>query len=132
MSTLKDSRPVMAEALVRHVLGDTTNFERVCTQRGVSLTDAIAWALQAWMAGDASLPPDSTNNSGLPLMLPDPTDCPQGQETAWLEICEHDLGLLRAEHNRCLSTGDLPGINRTARSIDAYLQAMSELQERVA
>lgn len=129
--TLKNHKPAFAEVLVRQVLGDTEDFERVCAQRGVNLVDAVTQAIQGWMGVEnatrqpARVPP-------LTLLLPDPSECPQGQEAHWLSVCEHDLKSLRQEQQRCYGTKDTVNLRRCNLSIEKYLQAMSELKERVA
>lgn len=133
MTTLKDNRPVMAEVLVRQVLGESEIFERICAQRGVSLVDAVGQALKSWMSGSLTLVNNRDRQSEPPpLLLPDPSECPQGQEREWLQICDHDMAVLVAEQARCTQRGDTVGLNRTNHSIEAYIQAIADLKERVA
>lgn len=132
MTTLKNSKPAMAEVLVRQVLGESAGFERICDQRGVSLVDAVNQALRTWMNGGLSLVRSPIDGEAPALLLPDPNECPQGQEMMWLEVCEHDLEVLRQEQQRCIDSRDATGLNRTNRSIEAYIQAVAGLRERVA
>ena len=134
MTDVRTNKPVMAEMLVRQVFGDAEGFERLCAQRGVSVAEAVQQALRGWLGQGLSLvetmrSPLAITGAGL---NPDPGDCPSGQEAHWVEVCEHDLHLLRAEQRRCYRTKDRPGIERTTRRIEHYLQTLAELRERVA
>lgn len=134
MTSTRTNKPVMAEMLVRQVFGEAESFERVCAQRGVSVEAAVKLALQGWVGQGLAL----VSTMQLPLpgaevgLSPDPGDCPTGQESHWVEVCEHDLQVLRAEQQRCYRTKDRPGIERTTRRIESYLQALAELRDRVA
>lgn len=130
MNTLHNSKPALAEVLVRQVLGDAEAFERICAQRGVSLLGAVTEALEEW-SGLRSGKIHTQRTSTITLLLPDPSDCPQGQEKEWLAICEHDLVVLNQEQRRCYKDQDAAGLIRVNQSIERYLQAMSELRERV-
>lgn len=127
MNTPNNTKPALAEVLVRQVLGSTEDFERVCSQRGLTLTDAVTQALQGWMGSENATRPAVPP---LTLLLPDPSDCPQGQEFYWLNVCEHDLRILREEQRRCYHTKDSVTLRRVNQSIEKYLQAMSELRSR--
>lgn len=147
MTTLKNSKPVLAEVLVRQVFGEAENFERVCAQRGVSVEQAVSQALRGWIrqerptglgvagASGSDLPvsSDSGSNPGpVALLLPDPAECPQGEERHWLEIIEHDLGALQQNQRLCFKSKDAEGLAQTNRSIETYLQARASLRDRVA
>jgi hypothetical protein len=69
MTTLKNSKPVLAEVLVRQVFGEAENFERVCAQRGVSVEQAVSQALRGWVGHGLSLVQDAS---------PDPATDPEG------------------------------------------------------
>jgi hypothetical protein len=128
MTTPQNTKPALAEVLVRQVLGSTDDFERVCSQRGLSLIDAVTQALQGWMGSEhvtrPAVPP-------LTLLLPDPSDCPQGQEKEWLSVCEHDLRVLEEEQRRCYFTKNVARLSQVNQSIEKYLQARSELRDRL-
>lgn len=132
MTSVKTNKPVMAEMLVRLVLGDTESFEQLCAQRGVSVEEAIGQALKNW-AG-SSLPTVKPESLQLPTigLLPDPADCPSGQEEHWIGVCEHDLNVLHREQRRCFRSQDRKGIARTTRTIETYIQTLAALKERVA
>jgi hypothetical protein len=133
MTTVKN-KSVMAELLVRQVFGEAENFERICAQRGVSMEDAVNQALRGWVGHGLTLVDNAPSQEPDPvvLLLPDPSDCPQGQEAHWLSVIEHDLGALRKAQQRCFQTKDTKGLNRTNRSIETYIQAQAALRERVA
>lgn len=132
-TTPKTHKTALAEVLVRHVFGDTDNFERLCTRRGISVAEGVDQALKSWMSGGLTLVPDQPHKSEPPpLMLPDPSDCPQGQEAEWLQLCDHDLSVLRREQQRCIQVMDVTGLNDVNLSIESYLQAVAGLRERVA
>ena len=129
MTTPQNTKPALAEVLVRQVLGSTEDFERVCSQRGVSLVAAVTQAVQDWMGVE-----NTTRHVPVPpltLLLPDPSDCPQGQEEHWLSLCKHDLAKLREEQSRCYRTRDRIRLQRVNQSIEKYLQAQSELRDRL-
>lgn len=133
MTTIKDNKPVMAEVLVRQVLGESESFEHICAQRGLTLVDAVSQALKSWMSSGLTLVNNRNRPSEHPaLLLPDPSECPQGQEREWLSICEHDLKVLAGEQKRCIQSRDAVGLSRTNHSIEAYIQAVADLKERVA
>lgn len=123
-----NNKPALAEVLVRQVLGDTEAFERVCAQRGVSLVDAVTEALREWSGLQNGSHVRKTPL--LTLLLPDPSDCPQGHEKEWLSICEHDIRVLNKEQRRCYKEQDASGLIQVNQSIERYLQAMNELRER--
>lgn len=135
MTTLKDSKSVLAEVLVRQVFGEAENFERVCTQRGVSVADAVSQALRGWIGHGLSVVRDADPQPDLDpvvLLLPDPAECPQGEEAHWLEVIEHDLGALQRAQQRCFKVKDPAALERTNRSIETYIQARAALRDRVA
>lgn len=133
MSNPKNSKPVLAEVLVRQVFGEAENFERVCAQRGVSVEDAVTQALRDWVGHGLTIVKNEQ-----PLMnptiglLPDPNDCPQGQEAHWIEVCEHDLDALRQKQKSCFRAKDPTELEQTNRTIESYLQTLASLRERVA
>jgi hypothetical protein len=136
MTTLKNSKPVLAEVLVRQVFGEQAeSFERVCAQRGVNVADALGQALRNWVGHGLTLvrPPENDGRL-LPAngQLPDPADCPFGQEEHWLQMCEHDLKILRGKQQACFQTKDTSSLNSTNLTIEAYLQTMAEIRSRVA
>jgi hypothetical protein len=134
MTTVKN-KPVMAEMLVRQVFGEAENFERICAQRGISVEEAVSQALRSWvghgltLVQNAELEPES---DPVVLLLPDPSECPQGQEEHWLGVIEHDLAALQKAQQRCFIRKDTKGLDRTNRSIETYIQAQAALRERVA
>lgn len=131
--TQVNNKPALAEVLVRQVLGETESFEGLCAQRGVSLLEAVTQALQGWMGDSpASMRRTTQESPLLTLQLPDPSDCPQGQEREWLEVCEHDLKVLHREQRRCFEFKDRDQLEKVNWSIEKYIQAMAELQARVA
>lgn len=133
--TTKTNKPVMAELLVRHVFGEAENFERIAAQRGLSVEEAVGQALRGWVGHglavvqNAVLDPEA---DPVVLLLPDPAECPQGQEAHWLGVIEHDLNALRRAQQRCFQTKDTVGLSRTNRSIETYIQAQATLKDRVA
>lgn len=132
MTNVKTNKPVMAEMLVRHVFGEAESFERLCAQRGVSVEDAVGQALRSWVGPGLSVvkaePPLMNPTIGL---LPDPTDCPSGQEAHWIGVCEHDLAVLRSKQQNCFRTQDRVGIAETTRTIETYIQTLASLRERI-
>ena len=135
MTTLKDSKPVLVEVLVRQVFGESENFERVCAQRGVSVADAVSQALRGWIGHGLSVVRDADPQPDLDpvvLLLPDPAECPQGQESHWLEGIDHDLKALKKAQQRCFQVKDSAALERTNRSIETYIQAQAALRDRVA
>lgn len=134
MTTLKNSKPVLAEVLVRQVFGEAENFERICAQRGLSVEEAVNQALRSWVGHGLTLVQNAPEPETDPvvLLLPDPSDCPQGEEQHWLGVIEHDLAALRKAQQRCFAKQDAKGIARTTRSIETYIQAQAALRERVA
>jgi hypothetical protein len=134
MANVQTNKPVMAEMLVRAVLGSTSEFERACQQRGVSIQDAVTQALQNWVGSRLTLvgAPSALSPDMVLSALPAPQDCPPGEEEHWLRVCEHDLGVLREQQRRCFAAQDQEGIARTTRAIESYLQVRAELRERVA
>lgn len=130
--TQVNSKPALAEVLVRQVLGDTETLELICAQRGVSLVEAVTQALRGWMGDAQPHVPVAQGAPPLTLLLPDPSECPQGQEREWLGVCDHDLSVLRAEQRRCFHVKDATGLSRVNQSIERYIQAVAELKERVA
>ena len=135
MTTLKDSKPVLVEVLVRQVFGEAENFERVCAQRGVSVAEAVNQALRGWVGHGLSIVRDadpSPDPDPVVLLLPDPAECPQGQEEHWLDVIAHDLEALRKAQQHCFKSKDAAGAQRASRSIETYIQAQAALRERVA
>jgi len=94
--TAPNSKSLMAEMLVRQVFGEAERFEDACSERGVSLEEGIAQALTQWLG------PLQVTGAGVapayPVVraLPDPADCPPGQENHFILLCVHDLSVLRA------------------------------------
>lgn len=132
-NTPKTNKSAMAEVLVRHVLGESESFELACDRLCVSMAEGVEQALKNWMSGTLTLVTKPARKSEPPpLMLPDPSDCPQGQEAEWLALCDHDLNVLRREQQRCIQAKDAAGLNSANMSIEAYLQAVAGLRERVA
>jgi hypothetical protein len=131
--TTVNKKPLMAEMLVRQVFGEAENFERICAQRGLSIEDAVNQALRGWVGHGLTLVQNAPNPETDPvvLLLPDPSDCPQGQEAHWLSVIEHDLAALQKAQQRCFQTKDTKGLERTNRSIETYIQAQAELRERI-
>lgn len=133
MTSLKNSKQVLAEVLVRQVLGESENFERICAQRGIAIEEAVSQALRGWAGhGLTLLQNDEPETDPVVLLLPDPSDCPQGQEEHWLGVIDHDLSTLRKAQQSCFKRKDTAGLDRTNRSIEAYIQAQAELKARVA
>ena len=132
--TTENKRPLMAEMLVRHVLGESESFERVCAQRGVGVEEAVRHALRTWAGQglrvvEPSLMPGMVLNAGL---TPDPGDCPRGQEFHWLAMCEHDLELLRKRQSACFKNHNVQELEVTTRAIENYIQTIAALKARVA
>jgi hypothetical protein len=135
MTTPKNSKPVMAEMLVRHVFGEAENFERLCAQRGMSVEEAVVQALRGWIGHGLTVVQGGelvAETDPVVLLLPDPADCPQGQEAHWLGVIEHDLDALKKAQRRCFQTKDAEGLQRTNQSIETYIQAQAALRDRVA
>ncbi len=133
--TTQTNKPVMAELLVRHVFGEAENFERICAQRGLSVEDAVSQALRGWVGHGLTLVQNAEvapEGDPVVLLLPDPSECPQGQEKHWLEVIEHDLGALRRAQQRCFKSKDMAGVQQVSRSIETYIQAQAALKDRVA
>jgi hypothetical protein len=131
MEPLKNTKPVMAEMLVRHVFGESESFERVCAQRGMNLTEAVHQALKSWV-GQALLTAHS--EPALPVigMLPDPSDCPHGQEAHFIDLVEHDLAVLRQRQQACFRDKNQGELAKTTQAIETHIQALAALRERVA
>lgn len=129
-----NKKSVMAEMLVRQVLGESESFEQVCAQRGVSIEDAVRFALRTW-AGQNLRVVQPTTIPGLLLdvgLVPDPGDCPVGQEAHWLAMCEHDLAILQKRAKSCFQMQDTEGLNTMAIAMERYIQAIDTLKARVA
>jgi hypothetical protein len=130
--TAPNSKSLMAEMLVRQVFTDTVRFEDACSERGVSLEEGISQALTQWLG-----PLQGTGASVAPAYpvvraLPDPADCPPGQESHFILLCEHDLRVLRVKQQRYYAAKDAAGVRQTAREIEGYLQTLDSLRARVA
>jgi len=128
--TARTNKPVMAEMLVRQVFGDAESFERVCAQRGLSVEDAVRQALRGWV-GHGVGPSESTVPFLGGSFTPDPGDCPSGQEEHWIQVCEHDLTLLRKQQQNCFRLKDQRCLERTTHAIENYIQTLASLKERV-
>jgi hypothetical protein len=131
--TTKTNKPVMAELLVRHVFGEAENFERLCAQRGISVEEAISQALRDWVGPGLSVVKAEPQLMNPTLgLLPDPSDCPVGQEQHWIGVCEHDLNVLRSKQQLCFREQDRAGVTATTRTIETYIQTIASLKDRVA
>jgi hypothetical protein len=93
--------------------------------------DAVNQALRSWAGQGVAVTPAETNLPVLGL-LPDPTDCPPGQEAHWIEVGEHDLVVLRRQQQDCFRRKDAAGLARTTQTIETYIQTLASLRERVA
>src|SRR5262245_8963494 len=132
MNTMPN-KPVIAEALVRLVFGESAKFEQLCAQRGVSVEEAVGQALRDWVGpGLSVVKPEPQLMNPTIGMLPDPSDCPAGQEAHWIGVCEHDLQVLRSKQQVCFREQDGAGVEATSRTIEHYIQTLAELKERVA
>lgn len=136
MNSLPVNSNLMADMLVRRVMGSSATFTRVCAQNGLSIEDGVRQALQSFVAENAKseLPKVEEPTLLQPAFInrPDASDCPAGEEAHWLEMCEHDLGVLRRAHGEYERRGDTLNARRVIRAIEHYLQAQSSLRERVA
>lgn len=129
-----NKKSVMAEMLVRQVLGESESFEEVCARRGVSIEDAVRFALRTW-AGQNLRVVQPTTIPGLLLdagLIPNPEDCPVGQEAHWLQMCEHDLAVLQKRAKACFQDNDTQGLNSMSIAMERYIQAIDALKARVA
>jgi hypothetical protein len=135
MNTLPANSNLMADMLVRRVLGSSSSFARVCAQNGLSIEDGVRQALDVFMQENAQEELPKVEETLLhPSFInrPDASDCPAGEEAHWLKMCEHDLRVLhraRAEYDR---RGDVLNSRRAIRAVEHYIQAQSSLRERVA
>lgn len=135
MNTLPANSNLMADLLVRRVLGSDVVFARVCAQNGLSIEDGVRQALEAYIQSHAreELPQvEETLLQPAFINRPDASDCPAGEEKHWLEMCEHDLGVLRRAHTAYVQRKDDLNARRVLRSIEHYIQAQHSLRERVA
>ena len=135
MSPLPVNSNLMADMLVRRVLGDSATFIRVCSQNGLSIEDGVRHALESFMQENAREELPKVEETLLhPSLInrPDASDCPAGEEAHWLEMCEHDLKVLRKAHTAYDGRGDRVNAFRVLRAIEHYIQAQSSLRERVA
>ena len=135
MNTLPANSNLMADLLVRRVLGSSAAFVRVCAQNGLSIEDGVRQALESYVQEHAKeeLPRvEETLLQPAFINRPDASDCPAGQERHWLEMCDHDLKVLRRAHATYSSRGDSLNTRRVLLALEHYIQARSSLQERVA
>lgn len=131
--TTPNKKALMAEMLVRQVFGDSAEFEMLCSERGIPLEDAVEQALCGW--AKSPLPTTRREHRLLSLISktsPDPADCPEGQEGHWIEVCQHDIDVLRREQRQCFLQKDGVALERTNRAIETYIQTLAHLKERVA
>ncbi len=130
---MRTNKPVMAEMLVRHIFGEAETFERLCAERDISLEEAVGQALRNWVGpGLSVVKPEAPLMNPTIGLLPDPNDCPTGQEEHWIGVCEHDLEVLRNKQQVCFRSQDKAGLANTTRTIESYIQTLAALKERVA
>jgi hypothetical protein len=135
MNTLSVNSNLMADLLIRRVMGSSAAFTRVCAQNGLSLEDGVRQALDIFMAENAQEELPKVEETLLhPAFInrPDASDCPVGEEAHWLELCEHDLGVLHRARANYDGRGDAVNSRRVIRAIEHYIQAQCSLRERVA
>lgn len=135
MNTLPANSNLMADTLVRRVLGSSASFTRVCAQNGLSVDDGVRQALDAFIqenARDALPKVEETLLYPSLINRPDASDCPSGEEPHWLEMCAHDLRVLHAARVEYDHRGDALNSRRVIRAIEHYIQVQGSLRERVA
>jgi hypothetical protein len=137
VTTARTNKPVMVELLVRRVFGDAAGFLQVCERRGITAEEAVTQALQDWIGGEVAVPtlPTLSLLATSSELTPDPGDCPVGQEEHWIQVCEHDLDVLRKTQQQCFrsKSPETPRVlDRTNRTIERYIQTLASLRDRVA
>jgi hypothetical protein len=133
MTNELDKKAMMAELLVRQTLGNTTSFTEACKLNNLSLEEGVRNALVDFMNKQVSARAKALPSTLLcPSMItqPDVSDCPNGQEDEWIELCEHDLRVLRNAESKYSACGDMVNSRRAMVAIEGYLQTLSALRER--